>query len=131
MAPHLGPEHAIRVLFVGSPATRGSRTVRDLLASQSDMELIEEPDFGGLRLLLLLKAIEPDVLVLQLGSSRIPGLSQVLGEYPHLIVLTISPDGRELELHRVKVESVTMSEGSLQNLAKTIRAAVEQDGLAD
>jgi DNA-binding NarL/FixJ family response regulator len=123
------PEELLRVLFVASPTTQGYKAIRNMLALQSDMEVITAPQCSGVQLLLLLRKTEPDVLVWQPGPGRVPGLSQVFSEDPHLTVLTISAGGREITLYRVRVESLSLPADSPERVANEIRIASQSDSL--
>ncbi len=101
------------------------------MSLQPDMEVIAKPQCSGVQLLLLLRRTEPDVLVCQPRPGRVPALSQVFSEHPHLAVLAISADGGEIVLHRLRVDSVSLSAESLQSLADEIRTASQADALGD
>jgi hypothetical protein len=91
------------------------------------MEVLEEPQCSGVELLLLLARAEPDVLVLQQENSVIPGLSQVFSEYPHLTVLTLSPDGLEITLHHLKAQSRALSASAAERVVHAVRTALRSD----
>jgi len=120
----------MRVLFAVAQ-TQVAQEIREALALQPDMEVVVEPQSTGVELLLRLRRTEPDVLVCQPRAGRVPALSQVFSEHPHLTVLAISADGREITLHRLRVESVSLPTESLQSVADEIRMASQSDGLAE
>jgi hypothetical protein len=59
----------------------------------------------------------------------VPALSQVFSEHPHLTVLTLSPDGREITLHHLKVESLRLPAVPTDSVAGEIRTALRYDCL--
>ncbi len=120
-----GPVAPIRVLLVASPG-RGRSTIERILVDQPGMEVIDEPPCRGVERLVLLGRTEPDVLVVNSGSGRVPGgCSQVLGVYPGLTILAVGSDRREVTLHRLTVESLTVPTSS-ESVADSIRAAVQR-----
>ena len=73
----------------------------------------------------MLRRAEPDVLVLEAEPDRVPdSCGQILGEYPHLTILTVGPDARGFALHRLQLETVTLAHTTLDSIAGDIRAAV-------
>ncbi len=116
---------SIRILLTAPPSPC-ERAVRDVLACQSDIELIEAPPTRGLELLTLLRRVEPDFLVVESDAHRVLALcDQVLNEYPHLILLAIGSDPPTITLHQLKVESRTMPSSSLMRLPDELRVLTE------
>ena len=121
----IGQVVSIRILLAAPPSPC-ERAVRDVLARQSDMELIEAPPARGLELLALLRRMEPDFLVVESDAHRALALcSQVLSEYPHLILLAIGSEPPTITLYQLKVESRTMPSSSLMRLPDELRVLVE------
>ncbi len=116
---------AIKILLM---ATRSESTesLADLLAGQSDMEVIEEQPARGVGLLSALRRAEADVLVVESEQDSATSLcAQVLGEYPDMVVLAINPDDQSITLNRSRVESRTLLSSSLEKLASEVRMAVD------
>lgn len=107
------------------PSTESSRAIKANLARQSGVEVIAAAPCDGLELLLLLRRTEPEVLVIESEPSRAPALCDVaFGEYPHLRILAVSPDGRNVSLHWLKAESRIVSASALEEIADEIRTAL-------
>lgn len=95
------------------------------MARQPDVEVIAAAPCKGLELLLLLRKTEPEVLVIESEPSRAPGLCDlVFGEYPHLRILAVSPDGRNVSLHWLKAESRIVQVSELGDISDEIRTAL-------
>lgn len=106
--------------------SESARAVSDLLSSQPDMVVIEAPPSRGIELLALLRRTEAEVLMVESSpDATVPLCAQVLSEYPHLVILAVSPDDRAITLNRLRVESQTLTTASLVKLPGEVRAAVE------
>lgn len=116
---------AIKILLM-TPRSESTEPLADLLCGQSDMEVIEAHPARGVELLSALRRAEADVLVVESEQDIATSLcAQVLGEYPHMVVLAINPDDRSITLNRSRVESRTLPTSSLEGLANEVRVAVD------
>ena len=102
-----------------------SQTLRDaltqLMARQPDMEVIDETE-QGLKLLVTVGQIHPDVIILGLEGSRLPGISShLLAEYPRLKILGLTADCGEASICEYEPREVPLGQVSREKLLALIR----------
>ncbi len=108
----------IRIILVSMPAL-----LRDILAqtlgAQLDMEVIGELG-GGIE--LLVDAGRADVVVIGLDQLDLPGIAtNLLVEYPHLVLLAMTTDGRAAALFELRPQQTPIGDVSPQGLVDAIR----------
>ena len=116
----------IRIVLAQLP-TMQYGMVRNALESEPDMEVI-----GGLvELDQLRQAIESaaaDVVVLGAQDSALSDLgSELLYQYPHINVLTLSPDGRQAFLYQIRPYQTVVEDVSSRGLLEAIRTGVRAE----
>ncbi len=114
----------IQILLM-APRSESTLALADVLTGQADMHVMEAPPSRGVELLSLLGRTEADVLVVESEPAGAVSLSaQVLSEYPHLVVLAISPEDRTITLNRLRMESRRLPTSSMERLPSEVRVAV-------
>jgi DNA-binding NarL/FixJ family response regulator len=116
----------IRVVLTQLPPMQYD-IVRNALESEPDMEvigdLVEADQLGH--------AVEgacADVVVLGARDSALPALGiQLLYRYPHVNVLTLTPDGRHAFLYQIRPHQTVVEDVSSRGLLEAIRAGVRAE----
>lgn len=112
----------IRVLFARSRTTHFS-WLKELIKAQEDMRVIRDEIFEPLELLLVVRETRPDVVVLGLlETGKEPGIcSNLLSEYPRLLILALSQKRDEAFLYQQNVLKQALKETSDQCILSAIR----------
>ena len=113
----------IRVLLANMP-----RMLRDvfklLIVEQSDMEVVGESD-NGIELLLATGQTRPDIIILGVEGSELPGIgSHLLNEFPHIKLLGVTSDAQHLSLYELRPYNGLIGDVSPQGLLEAIRKSV-------
>jgi DNA-binding NarL/FixJ family response regulator len=113
----------IRVLLANLP-----RMLRDvfrlLIVEQSDMEVVGELG-NGVELLLATGQTQPDIIILGVEGSELPGIgSHLLNEFPHVKLLGVTADGQHLTIYELRPHAGLIGNVSPQGLLDAIRKSV-------
>lgn len=115
-------EDKIRVLFAGSRA--GSLLwLKKLIEAQHDMSIVKDEELEPLELLLAVRETKPDVVVLGLpDTGETPGIcSNLLAEYPRLLVLGLSRQRDHAFLYQQSILKQSLRETSDRCILSAIR----------
>ena len=115
--------HRIRVLLASMP-----RMLRDvfklLIVEQPDMEVVGELG-NGVELLLATSQIQPDIVIMGVEGSELPGIgSHLLNEFPHVKLLGVTADAQHLSLYELRPHAGLIGDISPQGLLDVIRKSV-------
>jgi hypothetical protein len=115
-------EDKIRVFFAGSRAAR-LLWLRKLIEAQHDMSVVRDEDLAPLELLLAVREARPDVVILGLTETGAePGIcSNLLAEYPRLLVLALSQQRDQAFLYQQSILKQTLKETSDNSILNAIR----------
>jgi DNA-binding NarL/FixJ family response regulator len=114
----------IRVLLASRPKLL-SEVIRYLIERQPDMLVVSEV-LDPLQLLLVVKSTNADVVIVTpLEANGEPHIcSQLLSEYPPLVIVTQSSEGEAAYLYRLGVPKKRINEPSEQSIVGAIREAM-------
>ncbi len=115
-------EDKIRVLFAGSRAAR-LLWLKDLIEAQHDMNVVRDEDLAPLELLLAVREAKPDVVILGLTETgEEPGIcSNLMSEYPRLLVLALSQQRDQAFLYQQSILKQALKETSDNCILNAIR----------
>ena len=115
-------EDKIRVLFAGSRGG-GLSWLRELIESQHDMNVVKDEDLAPLELLLAVGEARPDVVILGLTETgEESGIcSNLLSEYPRLLVLALSQQRDQVFLYQQSILKQALKETSDNCILNAIR----------
>lgn len=117
-------ERPILILFAGR-TTPGLARVRDAVAEQPDMEVVDRAGYQGTRLLYALKETAADVLVVPLEGGELPGVcSHIFNEYPYLTVIGVDHDRERAVLYHLRLERAEVRDFTPHCLANAIKTSV-------
>lgn len=110
----------IRIMLVGMPRML-SDIIGNVVKKQSDIVVVGELS-SRTGLAAEVQRLEPDVVVIGLEGSRLPDeCESVFDVDPHVRVLGVSGDGRELFACELRPQSEALGEVSPEKLMQTIR----------
>jgi len=113
----------VKVLLANRPRML-RELLRDLIQRQADMEVVGEM-LDPVELLLAVGETHADVVVVGLpDSDDEPGIcSHLLAEYPHLLILALSPERDRAFLYRLGICKEQLSKASDEEILAAIRQA--------
>jgi DNA-binding NarL/FixJ family response regulator len=98
---------------------------KQLILEQPDMEVVGELG-NGVQLLLATGQTQPDIIILGVESSELPGIgSHILHEFPHVKLLGVSVDAQHLSLYELRPSMGLIGDISPQGLLEAIRKSVQ------
>jgi DNA-binding NarL/FixJ family response regulator len=97
---------------------------KQLIVEQPDMEVVGE--FGnGVELLLATGQTRPDIIILGVEGSGLPGIgSHLFTEFPHVKLLGVTADAQHLSLYELRPYKGLIGDVSPQGLLDAIRTSV-------
>lgn len=115
-------DEKIRVLFAGGRTNR-LLWLKELIDAQQDMNVVRDEDLGPLEMLLVVRETKPDVVVLGLQESgEEPGVcSNLISEYPRLLILALSQQRDRAFLYQQSILKQALKETSDQCILNAIR----------
>jgi DNA-binding NarL/FixJ family response regulator len=110
----------VRVLLVGMTVIL-RELIAEILGSAPGVEIVGEVP-GGERAPAGVRRTRADVVVLGVDETGGPEVvSELLAAHPHLLVIGISPDGRQGSLHELRPHDVPLGELSPEQLVAAVR----------
>lgn len=115
--------HSIRIL-VGPMPLLLREILREVLGSQSDMEIVREVDSAG-ELLSAVVEESPAVIVVESAMERLGEEAEsILLARPGAHVVGLSSDGHSAVVYRLRASGTVVPEVSPEGLRQAIRSAV-------
>lgn len=115
----------IRVLLANHP-TMIPDLVRSLIEAQPDMEIVGDSR-GPMRILQEVGRTKADAVILTHVGFEEPGLcSQLLGVYPDLTILGVTPDMKAAFIQQLCSRRRDVISAHSENIAESLRAAVRK-----
>lgn len=94
---------------------------KQIIAEQPDLEVVGDLD-NGVDLLLAASQTRPDIVILGMEDSELPGVcSHLFSELPHIKLLCVTADGRQLLLYELRPYKILIGNASPQSLLDAIR----------
>ena len=98
--------------------------VKQLILEQPDMEVVGELG-NGVELLLVTDQTQPDVIILGVEDSELPGIcSHLLDEFPYVKLLAVTADAQHLSVYDLRPYKTLIGDASPRGLLDAIRISV-------
>jgi DNA-binding NarL/FixJ family response regulator len=98
-----------------------------VFADQADIRVVGDVS-DPTEVLLAVRRTGADVVILGMQDTKLPGIaSHLLDQYPHLKILAVSSEHRQVFLYELRRQLVSLGEMDAHGLVQAIRTAMRSE----